>query len=154
MTVARPRVMLVSSAGGHLAQLVRLQGYWRSFDTTWVSFDTADARSRLADDRVVFGFWPTTRNLPNAVRNLALAWRMLRHERPDLVVTAGAGIGVPFVFLARVLGIRTVFLEVYDRIDSPTLSGRLCHRVVDLFLVQWEEQRRFYPRAVVAGPVY
>ncbi len=154
MTDTRPRVMLVSSAGGHLAQLLRLQGYWRGFDATWVSFDTADVRSRLVDDRVVFGYSPTTRNLPNALRNLGLAWRMLRHERPDLVVTAGAGIGVPFVFLARLLGIRTVFLEVYDRIDSPTLSGRLCHRVVDLFLVQWEEQRQFYPRAVVAGPVY
>jgi hypothetical protein len=34
------------------------------------------------------------------------------------------------------------------------MSGRLCHRVADLFLVQWDEQRRFYPRAVLAGPVY
>jgi UDP-N-acetylglucosamine:LPS N-acetylglucosamine transferase len=150
----RPRVVLVASAGGHLAQLVQLRAYWETYDRVWVSFDKLDVRSRLAGERVVHGHWPTTRSVVNAVRNLHLAWQVLRSERPDLVVTSGAGLGVPFVFAARVLGIRSAYLEVYDRIDSPTLSGRLCHRVVDLFLVQWEEQRRFYRRAVLAGPVY
>jgi hypothetical protein len=153
-TGRRYRALLVASAGGHLAQLVQLRDYWDGFDTMWVSFDKADVRSRLDGERVVFGHWPTTRHVRNTVRNLSLAWSLVRRERPDLVVTAGAGLGVPFVYVARFLGIPTVFLEVYDRVDSPTMSGRLCHRVADLFLVQWDEQRRFYPRAVLAGPVY
>jgi hypothetical protein len=46
-----------------------------------------------------------------------------------------------------------VFIEVYDRIDSPTLTGRLCYRLADRFLLQWAEQQRFYPRGVVIGPL-
>ena len=48
----------------------------------------------------------------------------------------------------------TVYLEVYDRIDTPTLTGRLCYPLSRLFLLQWQEQRRFYPRGVVIGGLY
>jgi beta-1,4-N-acetylglucosaminyltransferase len=57
----------------------------------------------------------------------------------------------PFFLVARLLGIRTVFIEVYDRVDSPTVTGRLCYPLSDLFILQWEEQRRFYPKGRVIG---
>jgi hypothetical protein len=44
-----------------------------------------------------------------------------------------------------------VYVEVYDRIDSPTMTGRLCYPFSDLFLLQWEEQRRNYPKGQVIG---
>ena len=83
-----------------------------------------------------------------------LALGTLRAERPDLIVSDGAGLAVPFFWLSRFHGARTVFLEVYDRIDSPTLTGLLVGPVTDLFLVQWQEQLAIYPGAVLAGPVY
>ena len=61
---------------------------------------------------------------------------------------------VPFFWIGRLLRCRTVFLEVFDRVDSATLTGRLCAPVTDLMLVQWPEQQRLYRRAVVAGTVY
>jgi hypothetical protein len=51
------------------------------------------------------------------------------------------------------LRISTVYIEVYDRIDVPTLTGRLCERLSTLFLLQWPEQKRFYPRGQVIGPL-
>lgn len=151
---ARHRVLLVCSSGGHLAQLMRLRPWWEHHDRSWACFPLADARSLLADERVDWVHHPTTRNVWNLIRNLGLAVRVLRRERPDVVVSTGAGAAVPFLWIGRLLGCRTVFLEVYDRIDSPTLSGRLCAPVTDLFLVQWPEQQRFYRRSVVAGTVY
>ena len=54
--------------------------------------------------------------------------------------------------IARALfGKRTVYVEVYDRIDSATMTGRLCYPFSNLFLLQWEEQRRSYPKGVVIG---
>jgi beta-1,4-N-acetylglucosaminyltransferase len=44
-----------------------------------------------------------------------------------------------------------VYVEVYDRIDSPTMTGRLCYPFSDLFLLQWEEQRGHYPKGKVIG---
>ena len=68
-----------------------------------------------------------------------------------MVVSTGAAVAVPVFYLARLMGIRTVYVEVYDRIDSATLTGRLCRPVADLFLVQWDEQLKLYPNALMIG---
>jgi UDP-N-acetylglucosamine:LPS N-acetylglucosamine transferase len=149
----RHRLLLVASGGGHLGQLLPLAPWWSQHERTWVTFDTASA-GQLGDDHVVFAHHPTTRNIPNLVRNVALAWRVLRQERPDAVVSTGAGVALPFFLMARVLGIRTVFIEVYDRIDSRSLSARLCRPLSDLFLLQWERQRELYGSGTVIGGLY
>lgn len=69
--------------------------------------------------------------------------------RPDVVVSTGAGVAFPFFVLARLLGIPTVYIEAYDRVGSARLTGRLCRPVTDLFCVQWPEEQRLYPGAVV-----
>ena len=145
------KVALVCSSGGHLAQLYRLEPWWREHERVWVTFDTKDAVALLSDERTVWAHHPTTRNLPNAWRNLLLAWRVLRRERPDVIVSDGAGVAVPFFVIAKLLGARTVYVEVVDRIDSRTLTGRLVYPLTDLFCAQWEEQVRLYPRAVDIG---
>lgn len=152
-TAARSRALLVCSPGGHLSQMMRLRPWWERHERTWVSFDKADARSHLAAEDTVWAFHPTTRNIPNLIRNLRLARRVLRDVRPDVVVSNGAGVAVPFFWLARRMGIATVYVEVFDRVDSPTLTGRLCRPVTDLFCVQWPEQQRFYKGSVVIGPI-
>lgn len=145
------RLLLVCSSGGHLTQLSALRTWWSEHERHWVTFDTPDARSVLDGERVTWGHHPTTRNIPNLARNAVLAWRILRSRRPDVIVSTGAGIAVPFIYLGRLLGCRTAYLEVFDRIEIATLTGRLCYPVVDLFALQWPEQRRLYPRGIVVG---
>lgn len=145
--------LLVGSSGGHLAQLVALRPWWSDYRTRWVTFPTADALDLLADQDVVPAAYPTTRNVPNLLRNAVLAVRMLLQERPDVIVSTGAGVAVPFFVVGKLLGIPTVYLEVFDRIDSATLTGRLCRPFTDRMLVQWEEQESLYRGAVNVGPV-
>ena len=63
----------------------------------------------------------------------------------------GAGVAVPFFLVARARRVRTVYLEVYDRISRPTLTGRLCYPLAELFLLQWQDQMAQYPRGQVIG---
>jgi UDP-N-acetylglucosamine:LPS N-acetylglucosamine transferase len=144
-------VLLVGSSGGHLAQLLALEPWYRSRTRSWVTFETPDARSLLDGETVIWAYFPTTRNVTNLVRNAALAFRVLRSRKVDAVVTTGAGVALPFVALARLRGIPAVYIEVYDRIDTPTLTARLCRPFLSAMLVQWEEQRRMYPKATVVG---
>ncbi|GGL35051.1 UDP-N-acetylglucosamine--LPS N-acetylglucosamine transferase [Phycicoccus endophyticus] len=144
-------VLFVCSNGGHLAQLLALQPWYRHQRRTWVTFDQPDAVSRLQDESVVFAHHPTTRNVPNLLRNAVLAWRTLRRVRPDLLVSSGAGVAVPFFVLGRLLGIPTVYIEVLDRVNSRTLTGRLVGPFTTSFLVQWEAQLRLYPKGTVLG---
>ena len=145
------KAMLVCSSGGHLLQLHQLKQWWERHERLWVTFEKPDAVSLLRDEQVAWAHHPTTRNVRNLLRNFALAWRLLRRYRPDVVVSTGAAVAFPFFVVARLLRIKTVYVEVYDRIDLPTLTGRLCHPLSDLFLLQWDEQRRFYPRGELIG---
>ena len=147
------RVLLVCSTGGHLAQMFRLRPWWSRHERVWVTFERPDAQSLLAGEQKIWAYEPTTRNLRNLVRNSVLAVKVLRRLRPDVIVSNGAGVAVPFFVLARLFGCHTVYIEVFDRIESTTMTGRMCRRFTDLFCVQWAEQQRFYPGSVVVGPL-
>jgi UDP-N-acetylglucosamine:LPS N-acetylglucosamine transferase len=137
-TTARP-LMIVCSSGGHLLQMQELRSAWSAFERIWVTFDRSDARSLLRDERVVHAFSPTNRNVPNLLRNLRLAWRLLRDERPAAILTTGAGVAVPFAWVGRLLGIPTIYVESVTRIDGLSLSARLIAPVADRVYAQWPE---------------
>jgi beta-1,4-N-acetylglucosaminyltransferase len=147
------RIGLVGSSGGHLDHLIALEGWWGQRDRFWVTFAKVDARSRLRGERVYWSHFPTNRHVINLFRNTLQAIRVLARERPEMIVTSGAGAAIPYIVFGRWFGCKTVFLEVFDRVDSPTVTGRIAYRLADLFIVQWEEQLRFYPRAVLVGPI-
>lgn len=141
----------MSSAGGHLAHLWRLRPWWSTRQRTWAVLDSPDARALLDGEDVAWFKGPTQRNLPKAVVHAVHARRLLRQHKPDLIVSTGAALAVPFFWTAALHGIPTVFIEVMDRVDAPSLTGRLVAPVASRILVQWPEQQRFYPNAVLLG---
>lgn len=147
------RVLLVCSPGGHLQQMLALEPAWRGFERSWVTLPGADVKSLLAEERVTLGHSPTNRHLGNLVRNAALAWRLLRRERPDAILSTGAGLAVPFFTAARILGIRTVYVESVTRTESLSLSGRIVYPLADRFFVQWPAVAERFKRARYEGAV-
>lgn len=148
------KLLIACSSGGHLTQALALRDWWGEHDRVWATFPVEDARSRLGDERVHEIHYPTVRNLPNLLRNVILARRVLAEERPDVVFSTGAAIALPFFVLARFYGARTVYLEPVDRITSAGMAGRLAYPFTDKFLVQWDGMRdTAYPDAEVIGVV-
>jgi UDP-N-acetylglucosamine:LPS N-acetylglucosamine transferase len=147
-------LLLVCSSGGHLLQLVALRDSWASFSRTWVTFDKSDARSLLADERIVFARGPTNRSVKNLVRNLFVAWRVVRDVRPKVMLTTGAGVAVPFAWIARLHGATVVYVESLARIEGPSLSYRLIAPVADRSYAQWPELAGALPRCRFAGNVF
>ena len=148
------KVCLVGSSGGHLTHLYMLKPFWQEQERFWVTFDKADARSLLEGETLYPCFFPTNRNLKNLIKNTALAWKVLRKEKPDLIVSSGAAVAVPFFYLGKLFGAKTVYIEVFDRIDGPTLTGKLIHPIADKFIVQWEEMKQVYPKAENLGSIF
>ena len=64
--------------------------------------------------------------------------RILLREKPKLIVSTGAEIAIPAFYLARILRIKTIFIESWTRVDRPTGTGKIVYPVSDVFLVQWE----------------
>jgi hypothetical protein len=146
-------VIFACSAGGHLAQLLKLESWSSDVDITWVTFDLPDAVSALQDRRVIWAYHPTTRNARNLVRNGVLAVRTVRSLRPRLIVSSGAAIAVPFFWIGKLFGSRTIYVEVVDRIDTRTLTARLVSPVTDVFVAQDPMQMELFPGSVMIGPL-
>lgn len=150
----RADLLLVCSTGGHLLQLVALRDSWGPFSRVWVTFDKSDARSLLEAERVVFAYGPTNRSIKNLLRNIAVAWRVVRAVRPRVVLTTGAGVAVPFAWVARLRGAKVVYVESLSRIEGPSLSYRLIAPVAERRYVQWPELAQVLPGSRFAGNVF
>lgn len=120
------RGLMVASTGGHLAQMVRLRSRIGVRDgSPFVTFDVPQARCLLANERVEWVPYLA----PRAYRAMAVAYpralQILRRHEPDVVISTGAGVAVPYLMAARTLGIDSVYLESVSRIAGPSRSGRL-----------------------------
>jgi UDP-N-acetylglucosamine:LPS N-acetylglucosamine transferase len=146
-------LLLVCSCGGHLLQLVALRESWEPFRRAWVTFDKSDARSLLAGESVHYAHGPTNRSIKNLFRNLVAAHGLVRELRPKVVLTTGAGVAVPFAWVARLSGAKIVYVESLARIDGPSLTYRLIAPIATRRYVQWPELAAALPRTRYAGAV-
>ncbi|HEW1730816.1 TPA: UDP-N-acetylglucosamine--LPS N-acetylglucosamine transferase, partial [Streptococcus pneumoniae] len=123
------KICLVGSSGGHLTHLYLLKPFWKDKERFWVTFDKEDTRSILGNETFYPCHYPTNRNLKNLIKNTVLAFNILRKERPDVIISSGAAVAVPFFYLGKLFGAKTVYIEVFDRIDAPTLTGKIVYPV-------------------------
>lgn len=148
------KICLVGSSGGHLTHLYMLRPFWDKYERFWVTFDKEDAKSLLSGEKMYPCYYPTNRSVKALIKNAKLAWTVLRKEKPDLIISSGAAVAVPFFYLGKILGAKCVYIEVFDRIDHSTLSGKMVYPIADKFVVQWEELKRVYPKAVNLGSIF
>jgi beta-1,4-N-acetylglucosaminyltransferase len=152
-TVVDRRALLVCSPGGHLLQMLSLEPGWRDLATKWVTLPAADVEHLLAGRPTILAHGPTNRSLRNLVRNLVLAVRVIRRERPDVILSAGAALAVPFFLVGKLYGCRLVYVESLTRTASLSMSGRMVYPLADAFFVQWPGAARGRPKAIHAGSI-
>ena len=150
------KVLFAASSGGHLEEALALKPLRDKYETVLVTEETEFKVS----------FWQNRSYLLPQVNRKCIKsilvyigcffriWKILRKEKPDCVISTGAMIAFPVMLLAKLMGIRTVFVECMFNVDTPTLTGKLCYRFVDLLIVQWPEMLRVYPKAVYGGRVF
>ena len=148
------KVCLVGSSGGHLTHLYMLKPFWQDKERFWVTFNKEDANSILEGEQVYHCYYPTNRSLKALLINTRLAWKVLRKERPDVIVSSGAAVAVPFFYLGKLFGMKTIYIEVFDRIDKPTMTGKMVYPVTDRFIVPWEEMKQVYKKAINLGSIF
>lgn len=149
--IATPeRILLVANPGGHLLQMLALEGAWSDLERRWVTLSAADSKSLLAAENVVYANGPTARNVMNLIRNFRVAWRTIRDFDPDVVLSTGAALAIPFFVVGRVHRKRLVYVESFTRVNRPSMSGRIVYPLTDAFYVQWRKSR-WAKRALYAG---
>jgi UDP-N-acetylglucosamine--N-acetylmuramyl-(pentapeptide) pyrophosphoryl-undecaprenol N-acetylglucosamine transferase len=147
-----PRVHVAASGGGHLELLTWIDEALDGHERVWVVSPGSRAAA-LAESGA------TVREVPNPGRriwkfggNIRAAVAIVKKERPQLIVTSGAGSVVPFCVLARLAGAKVVFVETMARVSNASRSGKVLSRIASEVLVQWPEMSRVYPGSKVCRP--
>lgn len=148
----RLRVGIISSVGGHLAEVRELAPVLAGCDLFCVLNDAAPWQDQPLSARS-YRIVHAERDARLLI-NLAEAGRILLRERPDVLISAGASPAVPFFLVGRLLGAATVFLESFAAVETPTLTGRLVYPLSQHFFVQWPKLLAQFPKARYAGPVF
>jgi UDP-N-acetylglucosamine:LPS N-acetylglucosamine transferase len=149
---ATERILLVACPGGHVLQMLALKPAWEDLEHRWVTLEAADTKFLLDPENRDFAHGPTARNIPNFFRNLGLAWKIVRRYKPDVILSTGAALAVPFFVVGRMLGVRLVYVESFTRVQRPALTGRLVYPLTNAFFVQWPTSSR-RRRAIYAGSI-
>jgi len=143
------KVCIVSSCGGHLTEVRALKPAYERYEHFYVLNDDA----LLPADMQQRTFFITHAERDwRVLLNFGEAFRILRRERPDVILSTGAGPVVPFAVVGRLLfGTRVVFVETITRIERPSLTGRIMYRLANDFFFQWESLRRYFPKGRFGG---
>lgn len=132
----RPKILAVSSGGGHWIQLLRLRPAFAGARVTYATVNR-DAEDDVSGSRFyVFKDANRDRKFALVMQIVKLAWIVFR-VRPDVVITTGASCGYVAVRLARLIGSRTLFMDSIANADRMSLSAQLAQRHVNMLLTQW-----------------
>jgi UDP-N-acetylglucosamine:LPS N-acetylglucosamine transferase len=149
-----PRVLLVSSSGGVLPDLLALRPWWGRYDACWVAVDAPDTRELLVSERVRWTPELSPGRPDQVLAAVPAARAALRASRFDLVVSAGSGVAVPWFLAARVAGVRAVWVETFNIVDRAGLAARLCARLASQVVVQRPHLLARHRRAVDVGELW
>lgn len=146
------KICLISSHGGHLRELL---------DATedvlgnkyYVTYKTKHTMDVLKNYRHYFVIDPYKSLLKYLINTLQALYHILK-EKPDVVISTGAGIAVPTVLICKyLLGSKIIFIESAANVVNPSRTGIFLYQHTDLFLIQWKYLHKFFPEAVFIGLV-
>ena len=151
--MVKVKYCLACSVGGHLRELMQLEEFYKDKNHFFLTFKRPNSLQLSITDKVYFVIDPK-RNPFKFLINLIQSAKVFFKERPDAVITTGAGVAFPISLLARIFGKKVVYIESFCRIDSPSWSGRFFYPIASLFLVQWPKQKKFFKKSKYFGAVF
>jgi beta-1,4-N-acetylglucosaminyltransferase len=132
------KLCLVCSHGGHLTEMLELITAFEGHELFFVTYQSERVKE-LMEHYPVYALRNIGVNPFLLLSSLPAAWSILRREQPHVVVSTGSEIALPFFMLAKLLSIRTVYIELCCRVTSPSRTGKLLYPIADTFLVQWPQ---------------
>ncbi len=149
----KPKICLACSAGGHLAEMLQLSEFYSGHGHFFLTFRRADTESLAKKEKVFFAELPG-RNPIETIKCFFQCIEALRKENPQVVVSTGADLGIVACLAGKLLGKKIVFIESFCRPEKPGISGAIAYLFADLFIYQWKELEKFYPRGVFGGSIF
>jgi beta-1,4-N-acetylglucosaminyltransferase len=132
------KIGLIFAQGGHCTQTLQLLDAFCGHDYFIATYhgpledDLKKIATAYFTDLVETSYW-------RMFRATLWAIKILAREHPDVIFSMGSEIAIPFFYLARIFGAKTIFIETWSRIENLSFTARMVYPVADVFLVQWPQ---------------
>ncbi len=154
------KVLFISSTGGHLSELMQLKSMFNKYDFHIITEKTK-SNMYLKDKypkRVNYLVYGTKSNmlvypfklLYNCFKSLILYLKI----RPKVIITTGAHTAGPMCCIGKIFGSKIIYIETFANSETKSVTGKMVYKFADLFIVQWEDMLKLYPKAKYGGWIY
>lgn len=156
----RKKVLFISSRGGHLNELMQLSPLFEKYESYIITEkDKANENlKQIYGDKLYFLPYGTRAKLFTYIfKYLYLCIKTIYYYfkiRPKVIVTTGTHTAGPICILGKLFGSKIIYIETFANTNKKTATGRLIYPIADLFIVQWEEMLKIYPKAIYGGSIY
>ena len=148
------KVLFISSTGGHLSELLQLEELFKEYDYCIITEkdETTKYLIKKYANRVYY--------LPYSTRSKPISYIFVYSYlilktiflfikiNPEIIISTGTHTTIPMCYLGKIFRKKVIYIETFANISRKTLSGKFAYPISDLFIVQWQEMKKLYPRAV------
>jgi UDP-N-acetylglucosamine:LPS N-acetylglucosamine transferase len=130
------KILAVASGGGHWIELLRLKPAFEDHEVVYASTngrfaDTVKGhRHHILPEVSVWNKWKVF----SVARKAA---SIISSENPDIIISTGAGPGVVALFVAKLKGKKTVWIESLCHAEKISISGKMAVLFADKVYTQW-----------------
>ena len=135
------KIALICCQGGHLTQMLSLMEAFEGHNVFFITYKNPTT------DKLKYRKYRVENigtNLWKMIKTFFKAIKIFSVEKPNLIVSTGAEIAIPFYIIARLLKIKTIYLESWCRVKTKSGTGRMLYHFSNVFLVQWPDMLKKY----------
>lgn len=131
------KILAVSSIGGHWIQLLRLKP---AFEGSEVEFMTTKQNfSTMVEGNKFYSIPDGNRwNKYGLVKCFFRIVSIVKKSKPDVIITTGAAPGLIALFVGKLFGIKTIWVDSIANCEQISMSGKIATKVADIVYTQWE----------------
>ena len=154
------KVLFISSTGGHLSELLQLSPLFEKYDYHIIT-EKDEANKALKEkygEKIDFLPYGTISKLFSYIfKYFYLCIKTIYYYfkiKPKVIITTGTHTAGPMCILGKIFRSKIIYIETFANRNKKTATGRLIYKIADLFIVQWEEMLKLYPKAIYGGSIY
>ncbi len=147
------KICLAASTGGHLKEILQLKRFYKKHAYYFLTIKRPDGIDLSKREKVYFAKCPS-RNPLNFIFNCFQSLFVLLKENPDVIISTGADVALATCYFGKLFGKKIIYIESFCRPIKPSVTGKLVYPIADVFIYQWKDLEKFYPKGEFGGSIF
>ena len=154
------KVLFISSTGGHLDELLQLTPLFEKYEYSIITEKDKSneyLKKRYGEKLYFLPYGTRSKIVTYIFKYFYLCLKTIYYYfkiRPNVIVTTGTHTAGPMCIIGKIFRSKIIYIETFANTNKKTATGKLIYPIADLFIVQWEEMLKLYPKAVYGGSIY